>query len=158
MRTIRLTCFLALLLGLSGSAGMAVFAQVQHDSSHAMSMPAPPAVQNGDPHQLSDSEAVQLADTVNRVEADFFSRNHRYASLESLMKAHLFTGRTALPVPIGRSGAVKDHTFRMLTSPDRLHYLLSVAPEPPGCGFAVFSDESGAVYTSAFYNCADAAH
>ena len=157
MRT-RLVCFLALLLGLGGSAGTAALAQAQHDDSHAMSMPAPPPVRNGDPRRLSDSEATQLADTVNRVEADFFSRNHRYASFESLMKAHLFTGKMALPVPIGRSGAVKDHTFRMLTSPDGLHYLFTVAPEPPGCGFAVFSDESGAVYTSAFYNCADAAH
>jgi len=147
----RLLCVIALVFGLIGIAGASP-ALAQHDMGPAKP-PAP--IRPGDPKRLAESEAAQLAASIDRAEADYFSSHHAYTSFERLERSHLLDGKRALPFPVSSAGVVKDHTVRLLVSPDGRQYMLSIAPDPGGCGFGVFSDESGAVYVAPSLDCSE---
>ncbi|HEV2426048.1 MAG TPA: hypothetical protein VGZ29_14555 [Terriglobia bacterium] len=146
---VKLCCLTSLVLGLSATAGVSP-AFAQHGP------PPKPVVEPApDPHMLNEFEARRFAQAVNRAESDYFAQHHAYATFEKLQSLHLFTGKRALPLPVASDGLVKDHYLRLLVSPDGRRYMLSLVPDPGGCGFGVFSDETGAVYTAPSLDCTE---
>lgn len=125
------------------------FAQERKDDM-GMPIAEPPA----DP---IEREAWSLALAITRAEGEQFGRTHTYVSFDKLMGAHPLAGKTALAVSVGPdgelSGKLKGHFLRLLVSPDGRYYLLSITPEVGGCGFGMFTDETGAIYTSPGLDC-----
>jgi hypothetical protein len=103
--------------------------------------------------ELSQKEAVRLAQAINASEADIFSRTHQYLGMEQLLQAPAFKDRKALPAPLEPSGQLKDHYLRLLASSDGRHYMMSITPTAAGCGFSVFTDETAAIYPAGPLDC-----
>lgn len=111
--------------------------------------------QQGPSGPLSEAEAARLINAIDRTEADIFSHTHAYVSLEKLPVDRLAAGQKAFSASAIAKGALKDHKLRVIASADGSHYLLAVLPVPSGCGFSMFSDESGNIFQAPPLDCSD---
>jgi hypothetical protein len=118
-------------------------AGAQHDM-HSSTPTGPKPFDNA--RMLSQPDAVNLVQAINVTESEIFSRTHKYAPLEKVFESPMFKERKALPAPPGDAGLIKDHYLRLLVSPDGSSYMVSVTPQSAGCDYAVFSDNSAAIY------------
>ncbi len=147
---------LAFLFTVLLSLGFAAGARAQSAHPPAKDDMGMPVYDGGRPDPI-ENQAWWLADTINRAEAEYFGRNHLYISFDKLRSAHLFEGKLALKVPVGPngelSGKLSDHFLRLLVAPDGHYYSLSIRPNVGGCGFGMFTDESGAIYTAPTLDC-----
>ena len=147
----KLAFLFVLVLSLGSAAG--THAQAQKPAKDDMGMP----VYSGGRPDPIENQAWWLADTINRAEAQYFGRNHVYISFDKLQSAHLFEGKLALKVPVGPNGELagklSDHFLRLMVSPDGHYYTLTIRPNIGGCGFGLFTDESGAIYTAPTLDC-----
>lgn len=146
---VKFHCIIPLVLALSATAGV-LPALAQHGPP-----PKPVVEPTPDPHMLNEFEARRVAQAINRAESDYFAQHHEFVTFERLKSSNLFTGKRALPLPVASDGLVKDHYLRFLVSPDGRRYMLSLVPDPGGCGFCVYSDETGAVYTAPSLDCTE---
>jgi hypothetical protein len=146
----------AFLFALVLSFGFATGARAQSAQKPKLDDMGMPINNGGLPDPI-ENQAWWLADTVNRAEAEYFGRNHVYVSFGKLQSAHLFEGKLALKVPVGPngqlSGKLNDHFLRLMVAPDGHYYTLSIRPNIGGCGFGMFTDESGAIYTAPTLDC-----
>ena len=118
-------------------------ASAQHDM-HSSKPPSPKAFDSA--HMLSQPDAMDLIHSINVAESEIFSRTHKYVPLEKVLESPAFRQRQALPGTLGDAGLLKDHYLRMLISPDGSSYMVSITPVAAGCDFAVFSDNTAAIY------------
>jgi hypothetical protein len=136
-----------------GFAGYARAQSAQKPKTDDMGMP----IYDGGRPDPIENQAWWLADSINRAEAEYFGRNHVYVSFEKLEHEHLFQGKLALKVQVGPngelSGKLNDHFLRLMVAPDGRYYTLSIRPNVGGCGFGMFTDESGAIYTAPTLDC-----
>ncbi len=147
---------IACLAVLSLVLGVATGARAQSAPKPKMDDMGMPIYNGGRPDPI-ENQAWWLADSINRAEAEYFGRNHVYVSFEKLQHEHLFQGKLALKVQVGPngelSGKLSDHFLRLMVAPDGHYYTLSIRPNVGGCGFGMFTDESGAIYTAPTLDC-----
>ncbi|MGH9430863.1 MAG: hypothetical protein ACRD3T_04915 [Terriglobia bacterium] len=103
--------------------------------------------------RASQAEAVGLVRTINTAELDPWFKTHAYVSLEELLQRRFLRGTgNAFVLSDASSGGWKGYVVSVVASADGKHYLLGLAPGS-GCGFSVFSNESGVIYTGRALGC-----
>jgi hypothetical protein len=109
------------------------------------------------PDELSEAEALGLVRTINTFQvAPFQGPRHQYVSLEELVaqrheKAHELLLSTVL-LKDSSTGTLKNYTVSIVVSADGQHYVLEMLSSP-SCGLALFSNESGIIYTARGLGC-----
>ena len=110
------------------------------------------------PDQLSKPEALGLMRTINSFQvAPFQGPRHQYVSLEELVaqpheKAHELLLSSIL-LKDSSTGTLKNYTVSIVVSTDGQHYVLEMLSSA-SCGLALFSNESGIIYTATSLGCA----
>ncbi len=98
-------------------------------------------------------EALGLMRTINTAEAEIFIKGHQYASLQDLLQHRSFQANANSPVAIDRAtGQLKGYKVAVICSADGQHYVAEYAPTS-GCSAALFSDESGVIFTATPLGC-----
>jgi hypothetical protein len=108
--------------------------------------------------ELTEPEALGLMRTINTFQvAPFQGPRHQYVSLEELVaqrheKAHELLLSTVL-LKDSSTGTLKNYTVSIVVSTDGQHYVLEMLSSS-SCGLALFSNESGIIYTGTGLGCA----
>jgi hypothetical protein len=91
--------------------------------------------------------------TINTAEAEIFIKDHQYASLEDLLQHRSFQPSANSPVATDHTaGQFKGYKVAVISSADGQHYVAKYAPTS-GCSAALFSDESGVIFTATPLGC-----
>jgi|SRR5271167_2607401 hypothetical protein len=112
--------------------------------------------------ELPPWEAVGAMRTINTFQvAPFQGPRHQYVSLEELVaqrheKAHEQWLSTVL-LKDSSTGTLKNHTVSIVVSADGQHYVAQLI-SLSSCGLAVFSNESGIIYTARGIGCPQEKH
>lgn len=108
------------------------------------------------PDELSESEALGLMRTINTSQVVAFSdAKHQYASLDELLDLIQQNGRQQWPLQLrgGSTGRVKNYAVSIVVSGDGQRYVSEMISSS-NCGLALFSNESGVIYTAWGLGCA----
>ena len=97
--------------------------------------------------------AVNIVRTLNTAEADSMLSQGHFLNLSEL-PAHRFVSSKGWSIqPTGATtGTLDDYGVILTVTADRKHYQLSMLPTA-ACGVAVFSDDSGLIYTGRGLEC-----
>jgi hypothetical protein len=103
--------------------------------------------------QLSEAEAMGMMRTINTLQAvAFYDPRHQYLSLDELASQHELW-LTTLRLMDSSAGTLKDHRVSVVVSPDRQHYVSELISSSKNCALALFSNESGIIYTARGLGC-----
>jgi hypothetical protein len=111
------------------------------------------------PDELSEPEALGLMRTINTFQvAPFQGPRHQYVSLEELVaqrheRAHELLLSTVL-LKDSSTGTLKNYTASIVVSADGQHYVAQLISSS-SCASALFSNESGIIYTARGLGCPD---
>jgi hypothetical protein len=108
--------------------------------------------------ELTEPEALGLMRMINTLQvAPFQGPRHQYVSLEELVaqpheKAHELLLSTVL-LKDNTTGTLKNYTVSIVVSAEGQHYIAEILSSS-SCGLALFSNESGIIYTATGLGCA----
>jgi hypothetical protein len=107
--------------------------------------------------QLSEREVFGLMRTINTAQAEaFFDSRHQYLSLDELVsRRHVNSSELWLPALSLRdssAGTLKNYSVSVVVSTDGQHYVSEMISSS-SCGLALFSNESGIIYTATALGC-----
>jgi len=109
--------------------------------------------------ELTEPEALGLMRTINTFQvAPFQGPRHQYVSLEELVaqrheKAHELLLSSVLPKD-SSTGTLKNYAVSIVVSADGQHYMAQLISSS-SCASALFSNESGIIYTARVLGCPD---
>jgi len=111
------------------------------------------------PGRLSQSEALGIVREVNTAEVEFSLKNQPFAALEDVLSRLQGQGADLGAVSAERGSArIKDHLLSVVVSGDGRHYRLELIPlEGARCAPALFSNDTGVIYTARPLGCAQTA-
>lgn len=125
----------------------------------------------GAPDQLSLKNAVELVRRINTAEAELFMSTQVYVSMDKLVGHRLFansqptsnsdavsnapqaTDQLSPTLIDSSSGKLKNYKVFVIVSPDGKHYQVAMVEATPRCASAVFSNESGVIYSAKALGC-----
>jgi hypothetical protein len=95
---------------------------------------------------------IMLMRTINTAEAAIHSKTGKYVELAQLVDHKMMGGVRADFATNGAFTFYQGRQVRLLLSPDGSQYQAMVVPVD-SCGFAIFSDERGMIYTGKVLDC-----
>lgn len=105
--------------------------------------------------RLPPADTLKLIRMLGTTEADAFSSEARYLSLERILQHRLLrSSEHAIKLSDSTTGVVKDYQISIVVSADGKHFGIALVPHS-GCGPALFSDESALIYQGAVLGCPD---
>ncbi len=134
-----------------------------------------PQTDHASPDQLSAKEAVDFLRTINTAELEFSIKKNRYVCLDELTQHRFLQGFSQVAEPASdkvrspdarqnsnagslvktdsSSGTLRNYKIFVVASADGKHYQAGIVPTESGCGWAVFSNESGVIYPAMALGC-----
>jgi hypothetical protein len=109
--------------------------------------------------ELSEFEVLGLMRTINTLQAGAFQdTRHQYLSLDELVSQRYRNNHeqwlTTVQLLDSSTGTLKNYTVSIVVSSDRQHYVAQLISSS-GCALALFSNESGIIYTARGLGCTD---
>jgi hypothetical protein len=108
--------------------------------------------------ELSEFQALAAMRMINTFQAVASQEpRHQYLSLDELVSRRPLQNHelwlTTVQLLDSSTGTLKNYTVSIVVSPDRQHYVAQLIGS--GCALALFSNESGIIYTARGLGCSD---